>query len=121
MLLLGLALGLLLLGLIGLVTLRESLGGQVRFDYKSPTHPEYRVEIYEHPGLVGNPTFSLFVVDAGVRKYLGVFGIKVNSIWTDDLAWSNDGIMVYCRDHDILAAYVFGLRKPLVGDESSIL
>jgi len=119
-LLVGFVIGFVLLAMIGAVILRESLGGQYRFDYKSPSHPEYHVEIYEHPGFGGDPlAFSLFVVDSGVRKYLGDLGADPNSAWTEDLSWSKDGNLVYCRDHDYRTAYVFGEKNDNAPTESS--
>lgn len=117
-LLVGFVIGFVLLVMIGAVTLRESFGGQDRFDYTSPNHPRYCVEIYEHPGFGGNPSFSLFVVDSGVRKYLGDFGTDSNAAWTDNLAWSNDGLVVVCKDSDYRSAYVFGERKLYYRNES---
>ena len=114
----GFIIGLMLLAMIGAITLRESLGGQYRFDYRSPSHPDCRVEIYEYPGMVGNPSFALFVVDSGVRKYLGDLGVDTTSVWTENLLWSNDGAAIVCRDKNYRAAYVFGEGKTHIRDES---
>jgi len=106
-----------LLVMFGAIALRESLGGQYRFDYTSPSHSDYRAEIYEHAGMVGNPTFSLFVVDSGVRQYLGDFGEGSNSVWSEELFWSKDGATIFCGDKDCRVAYVFGKGEVRSGSD----
>ena len=66
----------------GAVALRESLGAQARFDYQSPRNSDYRVEIYEDAGFGGDPSFALFVLDSGVRKYLGRIDADPHSVGT---------------------------------------
>jgi hypothetical protein len=110
--------GLIVISVLGLLILREVLGAQAKFSYVSPVNSSFRVEIYEHAGFTGDVTFTLFVVDSGIRRYLGDIGTNPNGPWIENLFWSNDGAMIVCKDKDCCVAYVFGDHKVVFWGES---
>lgn len=103
--------------IFALLFIREWIGGAYLNRYPSPNHPGNVVEMYVGEGFIGSPEFSLYVVDAGHRQYLGKLCYDssgfdgIFSPWSDQLSWSRDGTVLYCRDQGCRAAYIFGEQE----------
>ena len=103
--------GVSLLILFALLYEREIWGGAYPSYIVSPSHPDYKVEIYDYDGApIGSPSFALYVVDTGNRKFLGYFNFDDDptwSPWNSNLHWSADGKVIYCEDTACRVAYSF--------------
>jgi hypothetical protein len=121
-----------LIFLLGMLYFRETWGGAYLHVYVSPTHPEYKVELYDYDtGPLGDPYFSMYSVGPDGRRYLGDFDLAdtqdslgrsliagaIRSEWTpwnSELRWSADGKVVFCTDQAFRAAYGFEEKCLLV-------